>query len=88
MKGYVYILRNSDGRYYVGSTGDFAKRLKQHVSGATKTTKSLKTFTPVLVQEYNTLLEARSIERKLKKMKRKDYLEKMVRDGYIKILLP
>jgi hypothetical protein len=36
-------------------------------------------------QEYQTLREARKIERKLKRLKRKDYIEKIIKDGYIKI---
>jgi len=39
----------------------------------------------VLTQEYKTLECARKVERKLKKLKRKDYVEKMVKDGYIKM---
>ncbi|WP_396659440.1 GIY-YIG nuclease family protein [Microbacterium sp.] len=31
--GYVYILRCSDGTFYVGSTKDLALRLEQHSSG-------------------------------------------------------
>ena len=31
--GYVYILRCSDGTFYVGSTKDLALRLEQHNSG-------------------------------------------------------
>jgi putative endonuclease len=33
MKGWVYILRCSDGTYYTGSTIDLDKRLKQHQNG-------------------------------------------------------
>jgi predicted GIY-YIG superfamily endonuclease len=39
---------------------------------------------PVLVQKFNTISKARKAERKIKKMKRKDYIEKIVQDGYIK----
>ena len=38
-----------------------------------------------LVQEYDSIEIARKIERKIKNMKRKDYIEKMVKDGYIKL---
>ena len=41
--------------------------------------------TLVFKQNYPTLIEARRIERKLKKLKRKDYIENIIRDGYIKI---
>jgi putative endonuclease len=33
MKGYMYILRCSDGSYYVGSTKDLVLRIEQHNSG-------------------------------------------------------
>jgi len=39
----------------------------------------------VLKKEYETLGEARKIERKIKKLKRKDYVEKIIKDGDIKL---
>lgn len=39
----------------------------------------------VLKQEYKTLKEARLVELKLKKLKRRDYVEKIIKEGYIKI---
>ena len=33
MKGYMYILRCSNGKFYTGSTKDLKHRLKQHQSG-------------------------------------------------------
>lgn len=39
----------------------------------------------VLTQEVESLLVARRIENKIKRMKRKDFIEKIVADGYIKI---
>jgi len=39
----------------------------------------------VLSQEYDSLEMARSIERRIKKLKRKNYIEKIVKDGYIKM---
>jgi len=45
----------------------------------------MKNLEIVLSQEYTTLTEARRVERKIKKLKRKDYLGKMVADGYIRI---
>lgn len=33
MNGYMYILRCSDGSYYVGSTKNLEKRLAQHQAG-------------------------------------------------------
>jgi predicted GIY-YIG superfamily endonuclease len=39
----------------------------------------------VFYQEYKTLRDARRIERKLKELKRRDYIEKIIKDGYIKM---
>jgi len=84
MKAYVYILKSESGKYYIGSTTDLSRRLKQHNSGHTYTTKRLRGCTIVFKQEYKNLFEARRIERKLKSWKRKDYFEKIIQDGVIK----
>lgn len=81
----VYILKNKKGRFYVGSTDNFERRLYQHKMGHTQTTKNMKDFVVVLKQDCSDLTEARTIERKIKKLKRKDYIEKMVKEGYIKL---
>ena len=39
----------------------------------------------VFSQKFDTLLEARKVELKLKKLKRKDYIEKIIDDGFIKL---
>ena len=87
MKGFIYILKNEKGNFYIGSTNDLDRRLRQHFSGHTQTTRNRKMTNLVLVQEYDSLEVARKIEKKIKNMKRKDYIEKMVKDGYIKLKL-
>ncbi len=84
---FVYILKFKTGRFYVGSTVDLQRRLQHHAGGYTPSTKRLGNENVVLVlsQEYATLAEARSVEHKLKMLKRHDYLAKIVQDGYIKI---
>ena len=83
---YVYILESiDDGRYYIGSTKDLKTRLKHHLGGHTPSTKRFGRIKLVFSQEYATLKEARIIEKKLKKLKRKDYLQKIINDGFIKM---
>ena len=82
---WVYILKTKANKFYVGSTENLKERLKHHKGGYTPSTKSLQFDSLILSQEYKTLTEARSVERKLKKLKRRDYIEKMVQDGYIRI---
>ena len=85
MTAYVYILQDKNGRLYVGSTSTLEKRLEQHARGYTQTTRNMLNPKLVLSQEVPSLAIARKVERRIKKMKRKDYIEKMVSDGYIKI---
>lgn len=85
MSGFVYILRDDDDRFYIGSTDRPNERMARHASGYTQTTRNMKNPRRVFLQEYPTLLEARQIEYRLKKLKRKDYIEKIIKDGYIKL---
>ena len=84
-KAYVYILKDENGKFYIGSTPTLEKRLKQHTKGHTQTTRNMVNPKLVLKQEVSSLTIARRIERRLKKMKRKDYIVKIVADGYIKV---
>ncbi|OGZ53337.1 MAG: hypothetical protein A3B25_03840 [Candidatus Ryanbacteria bacterium RIFCSPLOWO2_01_FULL_48_26] len=85
MKPCVYILKSLDGKYYVGSTTDLERRLKQHRFGYTATTHRMENPKLVFAQKYETLAQARTVERKLKRLKRKDYIEKIICDKYIKL---
>ena len=80
----VYILQSlRDGRFYIGSTADLEKRTKHHFGGFTPSTKRFGQIKFVFSQEYKTLKEARIIEKKLKNLKRKDYIRKIISDGKI-----
>ena len=83
---FVYILKFETGKYYVGSTTNLQNRMNHHAGGYTPSTKRLGQGQLVLAQEYPTLSAARFIERKLKKLKRRDYIAQMVADGYIRIV--
>lgn len=83
---WVYILQTEAGKYYIGSTSDLEVRLKHHFNGHTPSTKRLKATSLALAQEYTDLKIARAVEAKLKRLKRKDYIEKIIEDGYIRIV--
>lgn len=86
MQGFVYILQNDKNqRYYIGSAIDLDKRLLQHKNGKVKATKYLLPIKLVFSQEYKTIKEARQIEYKLKKLKRKDVIERIISEGVIKL---
>lgn len=85
MSGIVYILKSDNEKYYVGSTTDINRRMDQHKSGHTPTTKRLGNMKLVFSQEFNSLKDARIIERRIKSWKRKDFIERIISDGFIKI---
>ncbi|PIR27371.1 hypothetical protein COV40_01255 [Candidatus Berkelbacteria bacterium CG11_big_fil_rev_8_21_14_0_20_42_15] len=74
-----------EGKFYVGSTDNLNRRLNQHKAKHTQTTRNMKEPILVFSQEYKELRQARKIERKIKELKRKDYIEKIVSGGYIKM---
>ena len=60
---WVYILRGSNGRHYIGSCVDLDARFAQHLRGHTATTKRLGAkLTIVAKKEVVALEEARRIE--------------------------
>jgi len=67
---WVYILKGSSGRHYIGSTVDVQNRFGQHRRGHTHTTKRLgEALEIVASKEFPTLPEARRIGRMLKRKK-------------------
>lgn len=55
------------------------------MGGHTPSTKRFGGIELVFKQWYESLKDARIIEMKLKKLKRKDYLDKIIKDGFIKM---
>jgi putative endonuclease len=67
---WVYILRGSSGRYYIGSTTDLARRLEQHRRGHTHSTRRLgQPLELVASLQLDSLAEARVLEREMKRKK-------------------
>jgi predicted GIY-YIG superfamily endonuclease len=67
---WVYVLRGSGGRHYIGSTLDLHARFAQHLRGHTGSTKRLgQTIELAAAKEFATLQEARKVERALKRKK-------------------
>jgi len=76
---YLYILNNPvNDRYYIGSTNNLTRRLQQHISGKTRTTRVLKTYSLVYTEKFKTEFEARQREKKLKSYKSKKYIKWLI----------
>ncbi len=67
---YVYILRGSSGRHYIGSTENLERRISEHLRGAVHTTARLGNNLQLIChKELSSTQEARLLERKLKRLK-------------------
>jgi len=67
---WVYILRGSNGRYYLGSAVDLDRRLREHRSGKTYSTRRLGGRIELAAsRECTSLEEARVLESRLKSWK-------------------
>lgn len=67
MKIFVYVIRSQvDERDYVGLTQSIERRLKEHNSGKTKSTKGYRPWKLLFFEEYNDRKVARKREKYLK----------------------
>jgi predicted GIY-YIG superfamily endonuclease len=67
---WVYILRGSSGRHYIGSAVDIDSRFAQHLRGHTATTRRLGNKLEIVAKkEVPSLSEARKLEHILKQKK-------------------
>ncbi len=67
---WVYILRGSSGRHYIGSTDSLERRLSEHRHGGTHTTQRLGPELQLIAsKEVDSIMEGRRVERALKKKK-------------------
>ena len=85
MKPCVYILKTRNDRYYIGSTNSLKRRFLEHTSGQVKSTKNLLPVELVFKQDFSDLTVARRIEYRLKKFKNKEIIDKIIKDGFIKM---
>ena len=84
MIGFVYILQSrKNGRYYIGSSNEVARRKSEHDRGHVIATRNLRPLKLVFHQEYETIGIARKVEYWLKRLKDKQILEKIVASGEI-----
>jgi putative endonuclease len=65
----VYVLQNTDGKFYIGLSADVAARLSQHNAGISNWTRSRGPWSLVWTSGPLSLSEARELENHLKKQK-------------------
>ncbi len=76
---YTYALSSLERNYiYVGITSDIERRLKEHNSGKNNTTRPYRPFALIYKKEFETRLEARSEEKRLKSGFGKEFLKNLI----------
>ncbi|MBP8994353.1 MAG: GIY-YIG nuclease family protein [Bacteroidales bacterium] len=79
---YVYILQSlKDRKFYIGYSTDLRKRLKDHNSGGTKSTKTRRPFKLIYYEAHLSEREARRREKYFKTAKGKSILRQMLRES-------
>ncbi|MBI4134939.1 MAG: GIY-YIG nuclease family protein [Candidatus Sungbacteria bacterium] len=67
---YLYFLTSlHDGKFYIGTTSDLRKRLKEHNEQKSKATASRRPFELIYYEAYKSPRDARIRERRLKQFK-------------------
>jgi len=85
-KYYVYILKSvQTGRFYIGSGQDVNDRLDHHNRGSVFSTKRFRPYIIAFQQEFASKTAARKVELRLKRLKRKDYIEKIIQEKRIRL---
>ena len=76
----VYILESlKDGTYYVGSTNNLEDRLKRHNDGRVAYTKSKRPWKLVYSEEHPDRSSAAKREYEIKKHKRREFIEILIK---------
>ncbi len=63
---WLYILKSDQGIYYTGITNDLGRRMKEHRSGASRSTRRYRNIELVWVKVFEERKEAREWEVKVK----------------------
>jgi putative endonuclease len=76
---YVYVLRSEkDGSFYIGHTADLEERLKRHNERRSRYTRNKVPWKLIYQKGFNTRTEAIKREREIKRMKSREYIERLV----------
>ena len=78
MPFFIYILQNSNGRFYIGQTDNLEARLRRHNEGEVFWTKSRGPWTLACSRLFDTRSEAVTEELRLKKLKNRKALDSYI----------
>lgn len=76
----VYILESEqNNKYYIGVTSDLERRIKEHNSGYSKSTCAYRPWKIVRTEKFTNIYEAYNREKYLKSLKKRSYIEKIIK---------
>jgi putative endonuclease len=79
MEYWVYILQSEkDGGYYIGHTADLEERLKRHNERRSRYSRNKGPWKLIYQEGFSTRTEAIKREREIKRMKSREYIERLV----------
>ena len=79
---FVYILESEvNMRFYIGQTENLEERVRRHNKGQNFSTKAYIPWTLKWWKEYETRSEAVKMERRLKAIKKREMIEKFVKEN-------
>jgi putative endonuclease len=78
---YVYILKNGQGRHYIGSTENIESRLRQHNHNCVTATKNKGPYKLIYKEEFTDKTLARKRENKLKGFKGNSVFKRLLEEG-------
>jgi len=74
---FVYILKNSSGKFYTGQTNDLEDRIVRHNSGMVKSTRAGIAWELVYSTKVHSRSEALLLEKRIKKRGAQRYLNSL-----------
>ena len=79
---FTYILYSGKlNKYYIGACIDIDRRIYEHNIGHSKFTSLGMPWQLMYTEEFETLLEAKQREKKIKEMKSRKYIENLISSG-------
>lgn len=75
---YVYVLRNDQGKHYIGSTRDIKLRLKQHNQNCVTATKNRGPYNLVYQEQFIDKTTALKRENEIKNFKGNSVFKKLI----------
>ncbi len=75
MAFFVYVIKNPEGRFYVGQTSDVELRVRRHNEGRVFWTKGRGPWTLVHSEQFDSRSEAMAKEKRLKGLKSRQAIE-------------